>query len=131
MSQQNFNHRTSGLPAKEAGSIIIFTVLILGTMIAITLSLAGIYAPKIRAVGDAGAGSVGAIYAADSAVEWCLYTNRGNPVLPAPTMANGSSYTLKDPTTGVVSLCPASTTLDVQAVGTYRGVSRSLQVTNP
>ena len=115
----------------ESGSVIIFTVLILGCMLAITLALTGIYLPRLRAVGDASAGSIGAIYAADSAVEWCIYNNRGNQSLPQPTMTNGSTYTLKDPATGASSGCPASTTLDVQAVGTYRGVSRSLQVTNP
>ena len=115
----------------ESGSIILFTVLILGVMLSITLALTGIYLPRIRVIGDASSGSVGAIYAADSAVEWCIYNNRGNAPLPSPTMFNGATYTLKDPLTGVDSPCTASTSLDVQAVGTFRGVSRSLQVTNP
>lgn len=91
-------------------------------MLAITLALAGIYLPKLRAVGDAGAGSVGAIYAADSALEWCIYTNRANPALPQPVMANGATY----------RLIPADCTvmpLNHQAVGTYHNVSRSLEVT--
>lgn len=124
MLKQNFKKT-------ESGSVIIFTVLILGVMLAITLALTGIYLPRLRAVGDASSGSVGAIYAADSAVEWCIYNNRGNAPLPSPTMSNGSTYTLQDPLTGSPSPCTASTSLDVQAVGTYRGVSRSLQVTNP
>lgn len=108
----------------QRGSVIIFTLLILGSMMAITLALLGIYLPKIRAIGDAGSGSVGAIYAADSALEWCIYTNRANPVLPQPVMANGATYTL------IPSDCTILP-LNNQAVGTYNGVSRSLQVTTP
>ncbi len=112
----------SKLNSKQQGSVIIFTILILGSMLAITLTLVSIYLPKIRAIGDAGAGSVGAIYAADSALEWCLYINRAHPALPQPVMTNGATYTLIPPD------CTANP-LNTQAVGTYRGVSRSLQVT--
>ncbi len=106
---------------KEAGSVIVFTILILGSMLAITLALVSIYLPKIRAINDAGAGSIGAIYAADSALEWCLYTNRGNPSLSQPTMSNGASYTI---TPADCTILP----INHQAVGSYHGVSRSLQV---
>ena len=93
-------------------------------MLAITLALAAIFLPKLRVVGDAAAGSVGAIYAADSALEWCIYTNRANPILSPPVMINGATYTL----------IPVDCTilpLNHQVVGTYRSVSRSLQVTTP
>lgn len=107
----------------ESGSILIYAVLMLGSILAITLSLAAIFIPKIRATSNASSGSVGAIYAADSALEWCIYTNRGNSSVAQPTMNNGSSYTLS-------SDCNSgNTNLDAQAVGTYRGVSRSLEVT--
>ncbi len=109
------------------GSVIIFTLLILGSMLAITLALAGIYLPKLRAVGDAGAGSVGAIYAADSALEWCIYTNRANPALPPPVMANGATYKILPANAADCTALP----LNNQVVGTYRNVSRSLQVTTP
>jgi hypothetical protein len=120
MYPMKFNNKKS----REQGSVILFTVLILGSMLAITLSLAAIYIPKIRAITDSGAGSVGAIYSADSAIEWCIYINRGNPVLPQPTMSNGATYTLT-PTD-----C-TTTPMNNQAVGTFHGVSRSLQVTTP
>ncbi len=113
----------------QQGSVIIFTLLILGSMLAITLALATIYLPRIRVISDAGAGSAGAIYAADSAIEWCLYTYRENPPLPSPampSMSNGSTYTLIPPTGCEPSATPAP--LNVQAVGTYKNVSRSLQV---
>lgn len=90
-------------------------------MLAITLALVSIYLPKIRAITDAGEGSVGAIYSADSALEWCIYTNRSNPALPQPVMSNGATYTL------IPSDCTVLP-LNNQAIGTYHGVSRSLQV---
>ncbi len=128
MSILNFKQTKRALPRRnqaEAGSVIIFTVLILGSMLAITLALAGIYIPKLRAIGDAGAGSVGAIYAADSALEWCIYTNRGNPPLPQPVMSNGATYRILPVSAANCAALP----LNNQAVGTYRNVSRSLQVT--
>jgi hypothetical protein len=115
----------------QSGSVIIFTVLILGSMLAITLALTAIYLPRIRAVGDASNGSVGAIYAADSAIEWCLYTSRGNPPLPSPTMFNGSTYAIQNPLTAAPDNCTASNSISIQAVGTYHSVSRSLQVNTP
>jgi len=119
MFKPNSNHN-------QKGSAIIFTVLILGSMLAITLALAGIYLPKLRAVGDAGAGSVGAFYAADSAMEWCLYTNRGKPVLPQPEMSNGAVYKILPAGSDCTAL-----PLNNQMVGTYHNVSRSLEVTTP
>lgn len=116
------------LPGNQKGSVIIFTVLMLGSMLAITLALAGIYLPKLRAVNDAGAGSIGAIYAADSALEWCIYTNRGNPVLPPPVMSNGATYRILPTSPPAAANCTALP-LNNQAVGTYRNVSRSLEVT--
>lgn len=125
----NFNHKIErGSSSKERGSVIIFTVLILGSMLAITLALTAIFGPKIGLARDAGAGSVGAIYAADSALEWCLYTNRANPALPQPTMTNGATYTITR--AGAASTCTV-TPLNDQVVGTFRNVSRSLQVSTP
>ncbi len=97
-------------------------------MLAITLGLAGIFTPKLGSIRDAGAGSVGAIYAADSALEWCLYTNRGNGSVSAPVMSNGATYSITR--AGVVSGCGTSP-LNEQIVGTYNGVSRSLYVSTP
>jgi len=89
-------------------------------MLLIGLTLAAIFIPKIR-IQNSASSSVGAIYAADSAIEWCIYINRGKPALAAPTMVIGSSYTI----------APSDCTIDPlnhQAVGTYGGVSRSLNV---
>lgn len=126
MSKPNFNlPRPAG--GDQQGSVIIFTLLILGSMLAITLSLASIYLPKIQAIRDAGAGSVGAIYAADSALEWCIYTNRDNPVLPQPVMANGATYRILPADKADCTALP----LNNQVIGTYLNVSRSLEVSTP
>jgi hypothetical protein len=108
------------------GSIIIFTVLMLSAMLAISLTLTSIFIPKIKSIAEA-ADSIGAIYAADSAMEWCLYNNRGNnPPLSQPIMANGSTYQIfRD---GSLSTCPGGETLNYRTVGTFRRVSRSFEV---
>lgn len=118
MSKPNSNQNSN-----QKGSIIVFTVLMVGSILAVALTLTAIFLPKIRAVVNAGEGSVGAIYAADSIIEWCIYMNRGNPVRPQPVMANGATYTL------VPADCTVIPTTN-QAVGTYQGVSRSLQFQN-
>lgn len=110
----------------QRGSIIVFTVLMLSTMLAITLSLTRTFIPRIRAISEA-TDSVGAVYAADSAMEWCLYTNRGKaPLLSQPVMSNGATYQIYNG--GVLSICPSGETLNYRTVGTYRGVSRSFEV---
>ncbi|MBX4189988.1 hypothetical protein KW791_01700 [Candidatus Parcubacteria bacterium] len=114
MSKVNLNNKRQ----KEQGSIIVFTVLILGSILSIVLTLGAIFVPKIRGVADAGANSVTAIYTADSASEWCIYTNRGKPAVAQPVMSNGGAYTIS----GNCTLLP----LNYQIVGTYRNVSRSL-----
>lgn len=107
----------------QKGSVILFTLLILGSMLAITLSLLAIYVPKISEIRQAGSDSAISIYAADSAIEWCLYQYRGNvPTLPQPTLSNSATYTING------SCDPSNQALNVQTVGTYQNVSRSLQV---
>lgn len=115
MSKLNLNNKKQS----ERGSIIIFTVLMLGSMLTITLTLAAIFIPKIRSAADSGESSIGAIYAADSASEWCLYMNREKSAVLQPTMSNGATYTI---TPSDCTLLP----LNHQVVGSYRGVSRSL-----
>ena len=108
------------------GSIIIFTVLMLSSILAITLTLTRIFIPRIRSITEA-ADSIGAIYASDSAMEWCLYNNREkDPVLAQPVMANGATYEIyRD---GIPSVCSGAEPLNYRTVGTYRGVSRSFEI---
>src|SRR3989344_5878131 len=89
----------------EGGSIIIFTVLIVSAILAITLTLTRIFIPRIRAITEV-TDSIGAVYAADSALEWCLYSNRGKvPPLSQPTMSNGATYEIYNDS--APSTCPS------------------------
>ena len=106
---------------KEQGSVLIFSLLITGTIIIMTLTLVAIYIPKIRIAFESVGSSV-AMMAADSATEWCLYVNRGKlPSVSQPTMSNGATYVLTP------SDCTTQP-LNFRAVGTYKGVSRSFKV---
>src|SRR5690348_9680540 len=114
MSHPNCNN-------KERGSIIIFAVLLMGSILAISLTLAAIFLPKIRTATNAGSNSVKAVYAADSGLEWCIYTNRGKPALAEPAMTNGASFSINPSDCSVHPM-------DNTVVGTYDGVSRAFQV---
>lgn len=95
-------------------------------MLAVTLTLTRIFIPKIRVTTEA-TDSAGAVYAADSALEWCLYNNRGKvPLLSQPVMSNNATYQIyRD---GTLSTCPSGETLNYRTVGTFRGVSRSFEI---
>ena len=111
----------------QRGSILIFTLLMLTSILTITLVITRIFIPRLRSITEA-SNSVGAVYSADSAIEWCLYSNRGKtPTLPQPTMGNSATYQLYND--GSPSTCPSGEVLRYRAVGSYRGVSRSFEVT--
>jgi len=82
---------------QDRGSIIVFTVLMLTAILTITLTLTRIFIPRLRSITEA-TDSIGAVYAADSAMEWCPST------------------------------CPGGETLNYRTVGTFRGVSRSFEI---
>lgn len=109
----------------EKGSIIIFTLLMVASILSITLTLVNIFIPRLRTYSES-TSSTGALYAADSAMEWCLYTAREKPPLPQPVLSNGATYEIYQ--NGTPSDCPGGETLDYRTVGTYRGVSRSYEV---
>ena len=116
------------MPAnKQKGSIIIFAVLMLGVILTITLALGNIFLPRLRTSTEA-INSVAAIYTADSALEWCLHEQRARaPSVAAPTMSIASTYVTYFGS-GLASCAPAETPLNHRAVGTYRGVTRSLDM---
>ncbi len=111
----------------QRGSILIFSVLMLGVILTITLSLGNIFLPRLRTSTEA-INSVASIYTADSALEWCLHQQRGVlPSIIAPTMSIGSTYVLYFGS-GIASCASTETPLNHRAVGTYRGVTRSLDL---
>lgn len=111
----------------QKGSVLIFSVLMLGVILTITLSLANTLLPRIKSAGDA-LSSVAAIYAADSAVEWCLYTQRGKaPAVPQPVMSNEATYTIlfgANPGT----CAPTESPLNHTITGTFRTVTRAFKI---
>ncbi|MEX2090984.1 MAG: hypothetical protein WD989_02575 [Candidatus Paceibacterota bacterium] len=112
---------------KQNGSVLIFSVLMLGVILTITLTLANTLLPRLRSATDS-LSSVAALYAADSAVEWCLYTQREkSPSVPQPIMSNGATYTI---TFGIApaTCAPAENPLNHTITGTYRGVTRSFKI---
>lgn len=115
---------------KEKGSILIYSVLMLGVILTITLALGNILLPKLKTASNA-INSTTAAYAADSALEWCLYTQRAHsPAISQPTMANGATFAVYYPgSANTLATCaPTETPLNHRVVGTYRGVSRSFIV---
>ncbi|MBI2064235.1 MAG: hypothetical protein HYT66_00790 [Candidatus Yanofskybacteria bacterium] len=111
----------------QKGSVLIFSVLMLGVILTITLSLANTLLPRLRSARDS-LSSVAAIYAADSAVEWCLYTQRDRqPPVPQPVMSNGATYTMLF---GVApaTCAPAESPLNHTVIGTFRTVTRAFKI---
>ena len=112
---------------EEKGSILIFSVLMLGVILTITLALGNIFLPRLRTSTEA-INSVAAIYTADSALEWCLHEQRARtPSVSVPTMSITATYVIYFGS-GLASCTPAETPLNHRAVGTYRGVTRSLDM---
>lgn len=106
-------------------------VLFISFLLLITITLSAIFIPKIHSLFQV-KNSTPALYAADSALEWCLYVARLTPPAATPSppvMANGSDYknglTTPSPAPLAAADCKA---LTIKAVGTYQGVSRSLQI---
>ena len=110
----------------QQGSVLIFSVLMLGVILTITLSLANTLLPRLRSSNNA-LNSVVAIYTADSAVEWCLYAQRGKPPVAQPVMSNGATYTILF---GIApaTCAPTESPLNHTVIGTFRAVTRAFTV---
>lgn len=102
---------------KQEGIIIILTIIIIGFLLSMTLVLSAIFIPKIKTSAEVKR-STTAVYAAESAIEWCLYISRKGAIT-APTMQNGATYT---PTIAASCVSP------LKAIGTFQGVSRAFEV---
>lgn len=103
--------------------VIIFTTIILGILVSISLGLGAIFTPKIRQIAEV-KNSIGALYSAESGLEWCLYNNQAapSPTPVPPVMANGATYVLTPADCSGKSL---------KSVGTYKNVTRAIQVDFP
>lgn len=101
----------------EKGAVLIYVLLIAGIVISIAFVLTSIFATKVRLAFDF-PNSVTALYAADSALEWRLYNERQDPDAAQPFLTNGASFTITTP----------FGEFPIKAIGTFRGVSRALEV---
>lgn len=109
---------------KESGVAVIFTLLLMGFFLSIVLTLSAIFIPKIRIASDIKS-SVGALYAAESGIEWCLYIDRiGSTV--QPTMSNSADFI--NGITNAPFMEADCSVFPIKSVGTYRGVTRSFEV---
>jgi hypothetical protein len=113
----------------QKGVAILFVVLLVGILLSMVLTLSSIFAPKIRASFDVNS-SAGAMFASESAIEWCLYVNRQSPPEPTPAppvMDNGAIYV--NAITNVAPIPSDCLSPSIKIIGTYRSVSRALDVT--
>ena len=122
----NFQLKTKNYKLKtNSGVVVILSVLLIGIILSIVLTLSLIFIPKIRSAADV-KGSVAAAYAAETAIEWCLYVNRINPTAPPPVMSNGATFINGYTNAAFVPVDCATPPL--KAVGTYQGVTRSFEI---
>ncbi len=120
----------------QRGSILIYAMLTMSAMLAIGLTLTGLFVGKLKSAGEA-RNSTLAIYAADSAVEKCLYEAREkkktDPQLPVMVFTSGATYKITSADIGNTDVtldCSAlgSASFGFRATGEYRGVRRTLEI---
>ena len=122
----------------QRGSILIYAMLTMSAMLAISLTLTGLFINKLHAANEARDSTV-AIYAADSAVEDCLWeareTSKTGPSHPPMTFLSPDlsavTYTVTsgagaDVTHNCVTL--GSGSFQFRATGEFRGVRRTLEI---
>lgn len=117
---------------KERGSIVIYTVMILSAVIMISLTLLKLLVPKFLIVRESVYSTV-SFYAADSGMEWCLFSNRNDPLLVTiPPKLTGlqalSGATISYYSNNAPTNCTYNAPINYRTVGTYNGISRSLEI---
>lgn len=112
----------------ESGVVVVLTVLLIGIMLSIVFTLSSIFLTKMKSAGDIKR-SVVAVYAAETAIEWCLFVNRIGPV-DRPIMSNGASYVNGNTNNPfpAVPPTPGECVSPVRATGIYQGVTRSFEI---
>lgn len=116
----------------QKGSIIIYTLLILIAVIVIAIALIRLLLPKFASVRESIYSTV-AIYAADSGLEWCLYSNRVDPTVRTippqiTTLSTVQAVTIQYYNGAVSTTCPYNTAVSFRIVGSFRNISRSLEI---
>lgn len=118
----------------QSGSILIYAMLIMASMLAIGLTLGSLFIGKLKSA-SAVRDSITALYVADSAAELCLYEARQGAPAPSPRMefAGTVLFEIKSTEPGnpdVTGDCSVlgSSSFGFRATGTYRGVRRTLEI---
>ncbi len=124
----------------ERGSILLYSMLTMASMLAIGLTLNGLFLSKLR-LSTAARNATIALYAADSGVEMCLYEARtGTDEGPLLTfvkgfmvLGNGAKFKIVDsapPNKDITADCSvlASGSFGFRATGTYQGTTRALEI---
>lgn len=118
----------------QQGSIIVFSIIIMTILLTITLTLVQVVIPKIKTINEA-VNSVYAVFAADTAMEWCIYTNRAKLWVAPPELTNTATYEIYGSVSGQPEIDTANNAfcegdkLNFRTLGTYGGVTRSFEVT--
>ena len=144
---------------QQRGSVVIYSLIVSTVTLMVSLTLLSVFLPKIKSIRNA-VDSVTAVYAADSAVETCIYEARtgavGNNTLyrsspgewnlfegytgefgsivpevsEALATITSLSFTGSD-TTDVTTGCSVLGTgnYKFKTTGTFRGVTRSIEIT--
>ena len=127
MKHETYNMKHK-LATNQSGIAVIFTILLIAIFLSIILTLSAIFIPKTRVASDIKKSNA-AIYAAESAIEWCLYVNRQTPPqatpLP-PVMSNGATYI--NGNTGAAFVATDCLSQPIKSVGTYQNLTRSYEV---
>jgi hypothetical protein len=117
---------------RQRGSIIIYAMLTMSAMLAIGLTLSGLFIGKLKSAAGA-RNSTTALYVADSVVEMCLYEARNTVDEPPMIFSNGATYEITGgpADTDITDDCSTlgSGSFDFRATGSYRGVRRTLEIT--
>lgn len=112
----------------QAGLVSIVAILLVGIFLSMVLTLSAIFIPKLKSSSDVKKTSA-AFYAAESAVEWCIYVNRKTPPSPTPqppVMNNMASFT--NGITGNNFAAVDCLSSPIKSIGNFQNLSRSLEV---
>jgi Tfp pilus assembly protein PilX len=123
---KNLKFKNHNLKTNQDGVALLISLLLTGILISIVLTMSIIFLPKIRLAGDVKKSSA-AFYAAESAIEWCLYINIKGGTPPAlPVMTNGSTFV--NAATDVPPISADCSASSFKMTGNYQGISRSIEI---
>ena len=110
--------------------MVLYAILMMTVMLAVSLALNSLFISKLRAA-ESARDAIVAFYAADSASESCLYQARINADAPL-TMDNGATYAILNLAGNADITADCSTlgsgSFGFQATGAFHGTSRALEI---